>query len=118
MSNLQLNKLKSRIKNGTEVTLKLSSHVVGDSNNENNFSYKLLLTKRQVLRLFKTFSNGFSANIKLSKSQLYKIEQSRGFLDRLNGLSTFSLKANQFLVMVLKPLLKTDLLFMKMYLNH
>ena len=34
--NLQLNKLKSGIKNGTEVTLKLSSHVFGDPNNENN----------------------------------------------------------------------------------
>ena len=36
LSNLQLNKLKSGIKNGTEVTLKLSSHVFGDPNNENN----------------------------------------------------------------------------------
>ena len=30
LSNLQLNKLKSGIKNGIEVTLKLSSNVVGD----------------------------------------------------------------------------------------
>ena len=36
LSYLQLNKLKSGIKNGTEVTLKLSSHVFGDPNNENN----------------------------------------------------------------------------------
>ena len=36
MSNLQLNELKSGIKNGTEVTLKISSNIVGDSNNENN----------------------------------------------------------------------------------
>ena len=43
--NSQLNELKSRIKNGTEVTLKLSSNVVGDSNDENNFPHKLLLTK-------------------------------------------------------------------------
>ena len=33
--------LKSGIKNGTEVTLKVSSNVVGDSNDENNFLYKL-----------------------------------------------------------------------------
>ena len=32
LSNLQLNQLKSGIKNGTEVTLKISSNVVGDSN--------------------------------------------------------------------------------------
>ena len=42
--NSHLNKLKVGIKNGTEVTLKLSSNVVGDSNDENNFSHKLLFT--------------------------------------------------------------------------
>ena len=44
MSNSQLNKLKYGIKNNTEVTLKLSSNVVGDSNDENNFPHRLLLT--------------------------------------------------------------------------
>ena len=44
LSNLQLNKLKSGIKGDTEVTLKISSNVVGDSNDENNFPHKLLLT--------------------------------------------------------------------------
>ena len=44
LSNSQLNELKSEIKNGTEVTLKLSSNVAGDSNDENNFPHKLLLT--------------------------------------------------------------------------
>ena len=44
LSNLQLNKLKSRIKNGTLVTLKISSNVAGDSNDDNNFLHKLLLT--------------------------------------------------------------------------
>ena len=38
LSNSQINKLKSRITNGTEVTLKLSSNVVGDSNNGNSYS--------------------------------------------------------------------------------
>ena len=36
LSKSQLNKLKSGIKNGTEVTLKISSNVVGDSNYEND----------------------------------------------------------------------------------
>ena len=31
LSNSQINKLKSAIKNGTEVTLNLSSDIVGDS---------------------------------------------------------------------------------------
>ena len=48
LSNSQLNKLKSGIKNGTEVTLKLSSNVGGDSNDENNFPHRLLLTNTQV----------------------------------------------------------------------
>ena len=48
LSNSQLNKLKSGIKNNTEVTLKISSNVVGDSNDENNFPHKLLLTNTQV----------------------------------------------------------------------
>ena len=48
LSNLQLNKLRSGQKNGTEVTLKILSNVVGDSNNKNNFLHKLLLTNAQV----------------------------------------------------------------------
>ena len=36
LSNSQLNKSKTGIKNGTEATLNLSSNVVGDSNDENN----------------------------------------------------------------------------------
>ena len=68
LSNSQMNKLKSRIKNGTEVTLKRSLNVVGDSNDENNFTHKLSLTNTQVSRLCKAFTNGSSANIKLSKT--------------------------------------------------
>ena len=92
LHNSQLNKLKSGIKNGSEVTLKLSSNVVGDSNNENNFPDKLLLTNTQVSRFRKAFANNSSANIKLSKTQLHKIGQSGGYLGRL-----------------LEPLLKTGL---------
>ena len=68
MSNLQLNKFKSGIKNGTEVTLKIYSNVVGESNDENNFPHKLLLSNTQVSKLGKTFANNSSANMKLSKS--------------------------------------------------
>ena len=81
MPNSQLNKLKSGIKNDTEVTLKISSNFydtevtlkissnfVGDSSDENNFSHKLLLANTQVSRLRKAFANNFSTNIKLSKT--------------------------------------------------
>ena len=37
LSNLQLNKLKSGIKNGTKVILKISPNVIGDSHDKNNF---------------------------------------------------------------------------------
>ena len=83
--NSQLNKLKSGIKNGTEVTLKISSNDVGDSNDENNFPHKLLLPNTQILKLRKAFKNGSSAHIKLSKTHLHKIGQTGGFLGRLLG---------------------------------
>ena len=44
LSNYQLNKSKAEIKTGTEVTSKISSNVVGDYNDENNFLHTLLLT--------------------------------------------------------------------------
>ena len=83
LSNSELSILKSGIKNGTEVTLKLSSNVVVDFNDENNFPHNLLLTNTQVSRLLKAFANGSSANIKLSKPQLHRIGQSARFLGRL-----------------------------------
>ena len=66
--NSQLNKLKSRINNFTEVTLNLSSNVAGDSNDENNFPHNLFLTTKQVSKLRKAFANGASGNIKSSKT--------------------------------------------------
>ena len=44
LSNSQLNKLKSAIKNGTDVILRLSSNMIGNSDDETNFPHKLLLT--------------------------------------------------------------------------
>ena len=54
-SSSQQNKLKSVIKTGTEVILKLSSNVVSDSDDENNFQHKFLLTNTQVSKLRKAF---------------------------------------------------------------
>ena len=58
LSNSQLIKLKSGIKNGTEVTLKISSNVAGDCNNENNVLLKLFLSNTQVSKLYKAFVDG------------------------------------------------------------
>ena len=99
LSNSQLNKFKSAIKNEPEVVLRLSSNMIGD--NETNFLHKLFLTNRQVANLRKAFGNHSSADIKLSiiyyqLTQLSKMIQSGGFLGRL-----------------LDPLLKTGLPLMK-----
>ena len=108
LSNLQINKLKSVIKNGTKVTLKLSWNIVGENNDDISFWPKILLTDTQLSKLCKAFANCSSANIKLSKAQLNKTGQSGGFLGRLIGplLKTgFPLIKNVF-----KPLAKSVLI--------
>ena len=106
LSNSKLNKLKSAIKNETEVVLRLSSNMIGD--NETNFPHKLLLTNRQVSNLRKAFANHSSADIKLSKTQLSKMIQSGGFLSRLLGPL---LKTGLPLIKnVIKPLAKSVLI--------
>ena len=57
MSNLQLNKLNCAAKNETEVFLRLSSNMIGNSDDETNFPHELLLTNRQVANLLKVFAN-------------------------------------------------------------
>ena len=84
LSNSQLSKLKSAIKNESEVVLRLSSNMIGDD--ETNFPHKLLLTNRQVSNICKAFANFSSTDIKLSKTQISKMIQSGGFLGRLLGL--------------------------------
>ena len=87
--------------------MKISSNVIGDANDENNFPHKLLLTDSKFSRLRKAFANNFSANLKLSKTQFYKIGQSGGFLGRILGLL---LKTGlPLIVNLLKPLAKSVL---------
>ena len=80
-----LNKLKFATKNETEIVLRLSLNVIGNTNDETNFPHELLLTNRQVTNLHKYFANNSSADIKLSKTQLSKMIQSGRFLGRLLG---------------------------------
>ena len=79
----QLNKLKSAIKNETEVVLRLSPNMIGDSNDEANFPHKIVLTDRQFSSIRK--ANNSSADIKFLKTQLSKMIQSGGFLGNLLG---------------------------------
>ena len=102
LSNSQLNKLKSAIKNGTDLVLRLSSNIVGHSNNETNFPHKLLLTNRQILSLLKAFANHTSVDVKLPKAQLTKMQKG-GFLMPLLKSGLPLLKS------VVKPLGMLDL---------
>ena len=64
--NSQLYKLKSAIKNETEVALRLSSNMIGNSDDETNFPHRLLLlTNRKVANLRKAFANNSSTGIEL-----------------------------------------------------
>ena len=48
LSNSQLDKLRSAIRNEVDLVLRLSSNMIGNSDDETNFPQKLLLTNRQV----------------------------------------------------------------------
>ena len=85
LSNLQLNKLKSSIKNENDGILRISSNMVSNSNDNTNFPHELLLTNRQVANIRKAFAKNTSTDIKLSKTQLSKMIQSGGFLGNLLG---------------------------------
>ena len=63
--------------------------MIGDSTDETNFPYKLLLTKNQVLKILKAFSNGSSTNIKFSKTQLYKMVQLGWLMEPMLGSNSF-----------------------------
>ena len=108
LSNSQLNKLKSAIKNETDVVLRLSSNMVGNSDDNIDFPHELLLTNRQVANIRKAFANHLSTDIKFSKTQLSKMIQSGGFLGKLLGPL---LKTGLTLIKsVIKPLAKSVLI--------
>ena len=52
LSNSQLSKLKSGIKSGTEIILNILLKLIGNYNDETNFSHKLLLTSFEDLQSF------------------------------------------------------------------
>ena len=108
LSNSQLNKLKSSIKNETDVVLRISSNMVGNSKDNTNFPHELLLTNRQVENIRKAFDNHSSTDIKLSKPQLSKMIQSGGFLGKLSG--PLPKTGLPLMKSVIKPLAKSVLI--------
>ena len=93
LSNSQLNKLKSAVKHKQGTTLRMNAKIF----NGNNLPHELLLTARQVTKLRNNIENNLQTDIKLSKSQIFKIIQFKllGPLLKI-GLS--------FLKSVIKPL--------------
>ena len=81
LSDSQLNKLKSAVKNKQGATLRMNSRMFST----NNLPHELLLTTRQTqtTKLRNTIENNMLTNIKLSKAQISKIIQSEGFLGSL-----------------------------------
>ena len=81
LSILQLNKLKTAVKNNEGTTFRISAKMF----NSDNLPHELLLTRRQKTKLRNAIENNMSTDIKLSKAQISKIIQSGGFLGKLLG---------------------------------
>ena len=79
LTDTQLKKLKTAIKNKTGTTLRMSLKML----NGNDLPHELLLTARQKTKLRNAFNNNMSTDLKLSKVQISKIIQSGGFLGSL-----------------------------------
>ena len=79
LSDTQLKKLKDAVSNNTGITLRINLKML----NGNNLAHELLLTARQKTKLRNAFHNNMSTDLKLSKAQITKIIQPRGFLGSL-----------------------------------
>ena len=79
LSDTQLKKLKTAVKDKTGTTLRISLKMF----NGNDLPHKLLLTTRQKTKIRNAFNNNMSTDLKLSKAQISKIILSGGFLGLL-----------------------------------
>ena len=100
LTDTQLKKLKTAIKNKTGTTLRMSLNML----NGNYVPHELLLTTRQKTKLRNSFNNNMSTNIKLLKAKILKIIQSGGFLGPL-------------LRMLADPLIVSSCSFVKNYFS-
>ena len=79
LSDSQLNKLKSAVKNKQGKTFRMNAKMFS----ANNLPHEFLLTTRQTTKLRNAIENNMSTDKKLSKAQISKIIQSGGFLGSL-----------------------------------
>ena len=75
LTDTQLKKLKTAVKNNTRTTLKMNSKMFDG----NDLPHKYLLTTRQKTKLRNVFNINMQADIKLSKAHISKIIQSGEF---------------------------------------
>ena len=75
LSDAQLKKLKTAVKNKTGTTLRMSLKMLDG----NDLPHELLLTTRQKTKLRNAINNNMPIDFKLSKAQMSKIIQSGGF---------------------------------------
>ena len=102
LSDTQLKKLKTAVKNKTGTTMTISLKVF----HGNDWPHELLLTTRQKAKLRNAFNSNMSPDLKLSKVQISQIIQSGGFLGQLICRLTGLLQkvAIHFVKNVLAPL--------------
>ena len=79
LTDTQLKKLKTAVKNKTRTILRMSLKML----NGNDLPHELLLTTRQKTKLRNAINNNMSTDLKLSRAQISKIIQSGGFLGSL-----------------------------------
>ena len=79
LSDTQLKKLKTAVKNKTGTALRISLKMF----NGNDLPHELLLTTRQKTKLRNAFNNNMPTDLKFSKAQISNIIQSGGFLGSL-----------------------------------
>ena len=81
LTDMQLEKLKTAVKNKTGTTLRTTLRMSCSMEmlDGNDLPHELLLTTRQKAKLRNAFSNNMSTDLKLSKAQIPKIIQSGRF---------------------------------------
>ena len=75
LSDTQLEKLKTAVKDKTGRTLRISLKMFS----RNDLPHELLLTTNQKTKLRNAFDNNMSTDLKLCKAQISKITQFEGF---------------------------------------
>ena len=79
LTDTQLKKLKTSIKDKIETTLRMSLKILDAI----DLPHELLLTTREKTKLRNAFNNNMSTDLKLSRAQISKIIQSGEFLRSL-----------------------------------